>query len=222
MMNMKKKMTTLILNVEAIDSTVKRLKSEGKNRYAHIEDSVQAEIDTLKLFKDRVEIEVQILKKQYNQTMNSQVDQNTQDALTKKSEEERAKRARENDTSFLMREFQVMKDKIQKLEKANKHLKENTNKKIELFNSKIKDVEQNADLSNKMNSSLRDLLNTNKSSANEIFTEMNIDQLSEFCHNQKRINNNLNLQLEVMQKKLKEQNQQVAIYKKPPSDEPSP
>jgi uncharacterized protein involved in exopolysaccharide biosynthesis len=71
MMNMKKKMTALILNVEGLESTVKRLKSEGKNRYAHIEDSVQAEIDTLKLFKDRVEIEVQILKKQYNQTMNS-------------------------------------------------------------------------------------------------------------------------------------------------------
>jgi hypothetical protein len=72
MMNMKKKMTTMILNVEALESTVKRLKSEGKNRYSHIEDSVQAEIDTLKLFKDRVELEVQILKKQHDQNLTSQ------------------------------------------------------------------------------------------------------------------------------------------------------
>lgn len=69
-MNMKKKMTTLVLNVEAMENTLNRIKNEGKNRYTHIEDSVQAEIDTLKLFKDRVEIEVQILKKQYNQNLN--------------------------------------------------------------------------------------------------------------------------------------------------------
>jgi hypothetical protein len=68
LLNMKKKITTVTLNVEALESAISRIKNEGKHKYQHIEDTVQAEIDTLKLFRDRVEIEVQILKKQYNQT----------------------------------------------------------------------------------------------------------------------------------------------------------
>ena len=64
MMELKKKLTTLVVNVEGLESTVDRMKQEKKNRYNHIENSVQAEIETLKLFKDRVELELQIAKTQ--------------------------------------------------------------------------------------------------------------------------------------------------------------
>ena len=58
MMELKKKLTTLVINVEGLESTVERLKQKKKNRYTHIENTVQAEIETLKLFKDRVDLEL--------------------------------------------------------------------------------------------------------------------------------------------------------------------
>ena len=69
-MNMKKKMTTLLMNYEALETTILRIKNEGKNKYSSIEEKVDQEIETMKLFKDRVSIEVDILKKQYEKGLN--------------------------------------------------------------------------------------------------------------------------------------------------------
>jgi hypothetical protein len=62
-----------------------------------------------------------------------------------------------------MREFQSLKNRVENLEKENLQLKEATDHKMELFSSKIQDVEENAILAGKMNGSLRDLLKGDKS-----------------------------------------------------------
>lgn len=56
-----------------------------------------------------------------------------------------------------------MKNRVENLEKENLQLKEATDHKMELFSSKIQDVEENAILAGKMNGSLRDLLKGDKS-----------------------------------------------------------
>lgn len=106
-----------------------------------------------------------------------------------------------------------MRERVEKLEKENSEIQQLTEKKMDIFNSKIQDVQENAILTNKMNSSLRDLLAGNKDTeGQEIFSEMSLEQVNEFLHNQKRINANLNLKLELLERKLKESNRQVAIY----------
>lgn len=192
-MNMKKKMTTLVLGVEALENTLSKIKNEGKNRYNHIEDSVQAEIDTLKLFKDRVEIEVQILKKQYNQNLNGNEILN----LTLKD-----KGKKDKDNFKLQSEFLEMKKKVDKLEEENAKLSKLTEKKIDLMASKIQDLEDNTITGGQMNQDLKEVLKNGKGHENNIFSEMSLEQVSEFCHNQKKINTSLNTQVELLQKKL--------------------
>jgi hypothetical protein len=198
MMDLKKKLTMLVISVEGLESNVDRLKQERKNRYNHMENTIQAEIDTLKLFKDRVDLELQIVK---NQNRMGETLGLTQNKLSNNhGTGEDADNGRDN----YLKEVQDMKKRMLKMERENELLKKNSEEGLKLLGDRIGEVSGAVTRRSKIDGNLKKLINNDGSSGVEIYSEMSLDQLSDFCNLQKRINRTLNDQMEEFARNLTE------------------
>lgn len=63
-MHLKRKVTELEITLDTISAAVRRVTNENKTKWNSIQDQVSTEIQTFGLLKDRLQLEMDIIKKQ--------------------------------------------------------------------------------------------------------------------------------------------------------------
>lgn len=177
-LHLKRKMTELELNHNTMDAAVRRVTSENKQKWNNIQEQVNTEIQTFGLLKDRLQLEMDIIKKQMGIEGSKpfKQGQNLQPQVNFPSENGNAA-----DIKYLMDEFAKMKQRVTNLEsQKSKSILDKKSEKdliVELY---------------KPNENSRSNLGMSNIPKDR---EMTLAELTDFYHEQKRRNYNFETKL---------------------------
>lgn len=116
-LSLKSKMAELQISHEGNEANLKRVAQENKQKWNSIQDQVNAEIQTMGLMKERIALELDIVKKQMGlgaTTLLNDMKQQQQFGNENQSSMDKGTHA---DIKYLLTEFDKMRSKMESMEK---------------------------------------------------------------------------------------------------------